>query len=112
MIRHPWMDSDDASGSLPESSEFLNAACDPRRLKLLTLVCVMTRRICRHHRLHSEEDYEQFALGCIASGEYTEQLAEDPRKAAKLFAFLGNKAISKLEPTFTGKGQAAGDRQQ
>ena len=91
---------------------FLSAACDPRQLRLLTLASVMTRRLSRHHQQHSEEDYEQYAVGCTASGEFAEQIAEDPAEATKLFAYLNNKAISVFERTFTGKGQSVGDTEQ
>ena len=75
---------------------------------MLTLASVMTRRI----RQHSEKDYEQYAVGCTASGEFAEQIAEDPAEATKLFAYLNNKAISVFERTFTGKGQSVGDTEQ
>ncbi len=81
------------------SEEFLKAACDPRRLKLLALVAVMTHRISRHHRQHSEEDYERHAIDCIARREYAESIAQDPAEVMKLFSFLNNRILSVVKRT-------------
>ncbi len=60
------------------SQSFRSAGSDPRRQKFFALAAIMTCRLGRLHKHKSDEDYEDYALTCMASAEYIEDLAADP----------------------------------
>ncbi len=84
---------------------------------LLTLPCVLSEGTAVEE-IHLTRRSPCGRLGMLSllldlpADELAEQIAEDPAEAAKLFAYLNNKAISVFERTFTGKGQSVGDTEQ
>ena len=65
------------------SQAFRSAGSDPTRQKLFALVAIMTHRLGRHYKNGTDEDYEDYALACMASAQYIEDLAADPVEAPR-----------------------------